>query len=114
QWGVTATTLGALGVNQADGKIGSADEFVLPEDSLGISSRPLSRRIGSSDVEAVREMTSLFSRADQRRGGGHGLSAVMAYLKSDVIAQLNGVYADESTRCDMLSAAENSPTWSDG
>ena len=88
------------------------DELVVPRspDQLlaahtGTSSRSLSRRIGSGDVEVVREMTLLFSRTDQRRGGGHGRSAVMEYLKSDVIPQLNGVYAAERTRCEMLSAA---------
>lgn len=98
QWGVTATSIGALRASWADG-----------QDRVGrfleTSTWPVSRRIGLSDVEAVREMTSLFSRSDQRRGGGHGRGAVMEYLKSDVIPQLNGVYVSEQTRHQMLSAA---------
>jgi hypothetical protein len=61
--------------------------------------------VGRSDVEAVRDMVSLFSRVDQRRGGGHARTAVVQYLTADVSAFLRGRYADENVRRDMFTSA---------
>jgi len=61
--------------------------------------------VGRSDVEAVRDMVSLFSRVDQRRGGGHARTAVVQYLTADVSAFLRGRYVDEQVRRDMFTAA---------
>jgi hypothetical protein len=63
------------------------------------------RGVGSGDVEAVRDMVSLFSRVDQRRGGGHARTAVVQYLTSDVAGFLHGRFTDNHTRRDMFSAA---------
>jgi len=63
------------------------------------------RRVGRGDLEAVREMASLFSRVDQRRGGGHARMAVVQYLTSDVATYLRGSYSDERVRKDMFSVA---------
>ncbi|MGH3870696.1 MAG: helix-turn-helix transcriptional regulator [Pseudonocardiaceae bacterium] len=63
------------------------------------------RVVGRSDLEAVREMTSIFSRVDQRRGGGHARTALVQYLTSDVVSYLRGSYHDEQVRKDMFSAA---------
>ncbi|WP_412744725.1 Tat pathway signal protein [Krasilnikovia sp. MM14-A1004] len=60
--------------------------------------------VGRGDVAAVREAVALFSRMDQRRGGGHARSAVVQYLTSDVEAYLRGRYADDGVRRDMFSA----------
>ncbi len=51
--------------------------------------RQANRHATGGDVEAVREMIQMFSRADQRRGGGHGRSAVTQYLHTDVAALLS-------------------------
>ena len=67
--------------------------------------RSCARAVGRGDLEAVREMTSIFSRVDQRRGGGHARTAVVQYLTSDVAAYLRGTYADERVRNEMFSAA---------
>lgn len=99
--GALAATPAALGDSSASGAVAIA----LPEDWLRVAGRRTNRRIGSSDIEAVREMTSLLSQVDQRRGGGHGRTAVMEYLNSEVADQLNGVFSTEETRRDMLSAA---------
>ncbi|MFD8478803.1 Tat pathway signal protein [Kitasatospora sp. NPDC059673] len=64
-----------------------------------------SRRVGEADVEAVRDMTSLFSQVDQRRGGGHARAAVVQYLTSDVARFLRGTFASDRTRRQMFSAA---------
>jgi hypothetical protein len=61
--------------------------------------------VGRGDVEAVRDMVSMFSRADQRRGGGHARTAVVQYLTTDVAGYLHGRYRDETVRRQMFSAA---------
>ncbi|MEV0217612.1 hypothetical protein [Micromonospora sp. NPDC050695] len=67
--------------------------------------RVASMTVGKGDVDAVQDMVSLFSRVDQRRGGGHARSAVVQYLSSDVASYLCGRYVDEKLRRDMFSAA---------
>lgn len=62
-------------------------------------------RVGGGDVDAVRDMIAAFSRADQRRGGGHARKAVSQYLTSDVVAYLNGRFPNAQTRREMFSAA---------
>ncbi|GIJ38900.1 tetratricopeptide repeat protein [Micromonospora andamanensis] len=63
------------------------------------------RTVSRGDVDAVHDMMSLFSRVDQRRGGGHARSAVVQYLSSDVASFLCGRYADDILRRDMFTAA---------
>ncbi|MBN3932959.1 Tat pathway signal protein [Streptomyces verrucosisporus] len=63
------------------------------------------RKVGDSEVEAIEEMGGFFSRRDQRHGGGHGRTAVVAYLASDVADRLNGSCASEQTRRRLFSAA---------
>jgi hypothetical protein len=61
--------------------------------------------VGRADLEAVRDMVSIFSRVDQRRGGGHARTAVVQYLTSDVARYLRGHFADDQVRREMFSAA---------
>ncbi len=61
--------------------------------------------VGRSDVDAVRDMVAMFSRLDQRRGGGHARTAVVQYLTADVAPCLRGRYVDERVRRDMFTAA---------
>jgi hypothetical protein len=63
------------------------------------------QRVGRGDVATVRELTSAFSRIDQRRGGGHGRRALVQYLRSDVAGLLQGTFPDDHARREMLSAA---------
>jgi tetratricopeptide (TPR) repeat protein len=62
-------------------------------------------RVGQGDVEAVREMTDMFSRIDQRRGGGHARMTVVRYLTTDVAGYLRGRFPDEQVRREMFTAA---------
>ncbi len=64
-----------------------------------------SRVVGAADVEGVREMTQIFSRLDQRRGGGHARSALVQYLSSDVAALLVSTFISDVVRRRMFSAA---------
>ncbi|MBF6230037.1 helix-turn-helix domain-containing protein [Nocardia farcinica] len=63
------------------------------------------RHVGRADVTAVHDVIALFSRIDQRHGGGHGRSAVVQYLTTDVTSYLCGAFAEESVRHEMFSAA---------
>jgi len=60
---------------------------------------------GWGDLEAVREMVAAFSRVDQRRGGGHGRTALTRYLTSDVASYLHGGFSDDALRAAMFSTA---------
>lgn len=62
-------------------------------------------KVGRRDLQAVRDMASMFSRIDQRHGGGHARTAVVQYLTSDVSSYLHGRFSDDSIRRDMLSVA---------
>ncbi len=63
------------------------------------------RYVGRGDCEAVREMTSLFSRADQCLGGGHARTAVAHYLGTEVANYLHGSYVDDHVRREMFATA---------
>ncbi|MCZ4102551.1 Tat pathway signal protein [Streptomyces sp. H39-C1] len=62
-------------------------------------------RVGRSEIEAIREMTAFFSRRDQQRGGGDGRAAVVAYLRTEVAAYLNGTFPTDAIRRELYSAA---------
>jgi hypothetical protein len=64
-----------------------------------------SRVVGHGDVDAVRDMAAMFSRVDQRRGGGHARTAVVQYLTTDLAGYLRGSFRDDHARRDMFSAA---------
>lgn len=68
--------------------------------------QPKSRHtVGRGDLDAVREMVAMFSRIDQRHGGGHARSAVVQYLTTDVSGYLHGHFPDDDVRRGMYSAA---------
>lgn len=67
--------------------------------------RPGARSVGRADLEMVRETAQVFSKLDQRRGGGHARSAVVTYLRTEVASLLAGQYADQSVRHAMFSTA---------
>ncbi|MFF3489361.1 Tat pathway signal protein [Streptomyces sp. NPDC002701] len=94
------------------GGVYSAAALALPAESWWVemakeppSAGKSAQRVGRGDVESVREMTLAFSRMDQRRGGGHGRSALVEYLRSDVARYLVGKFPDDRVRRDMHSAA---------
>ncbi|MEW2302145.1 tetratricopeptide repeat protein [Streptomyces sp. NPDC006655] len=60
-------------------------------------------RIGDSDVQAVIDMSDMFSQADDRYGGGHARAAVHAYIAHDVTAFLRSD-ASEPVRRRMHAA----------
>lgn len=63
------------------------------------------RRVGTSEIAAVREMTEFFSRRDQRQGGMDGRTALHRYIYDDVAGYLGGSFASEETRSRFHAAA---------
>jgi transcriptional regulator with XRE-family HTH domain len=54
--------------------------------------------VGVEDVEVVRQITAAFSAADERLGGGHGLTTVTAYLADTAAPMLRGRFPSEALR----------------
>ncbi|MCX4905473.1 tetratricopeptide repeat protein [Streptomyces sp. NBC_00878] len=54
--------------------------------------------VGTEDVDVVRQITAAFSAADERLGGGHGLTTVTAYLADTAAPMLRGRYPSEALR----------------
>ncbi|GHJ34637.1 tetratricopeptide repeat protein [Streptomyces sp. TS71-3] len=54
--------------------------------------------VGAEDVEVVRQITAAFSAADERLGGGHGLTTVTAYLADTAAPMLRARFASEALR----------------
>jgi len=69
------------------------------------SGRPAGRRIGAGDLDAIRETVQMFTRIDQRRGGGHARAAVEQYLTSDVAATLRASHSSDGIRRGLFSTA---------
>jgi hypothetical protein len=53
---------------------------------------------GVEDVDVVRQITAAFSAADERLGGGHGLTTVTAYLADTAAPMLRGRFPSEALR----------------
>ncbi|MFE4871841.1 helix-turn-helix domain-containing protein [Streptomyces sp. NPDC056682] len=54
--------------------------------------------VGTEEVDVVRQITAAFSAADERLGGGHGLTTVTAYLADTAAPMLRGRFAAEALR----------------
>ncbi|MFJ8658697.1 Tat pathway signal protein [Streptomyces sp. NPDC093795] len=63
------------------------------------------RRVGETEVRAVREMTEFFARRDQRHGGVDGRTALYQYIVDDVARYVSGVFSSENARRALYSAA---------
>ncbi|XUL99935.1 Tat pathway signal protein [Streptomyces venezuelae ATCC 10712] len=118
----TLTTLVALGRHSMDRErrrlltgavVYSAGGLVLPRDAWWdeapdrARSRATdpNRRIGETEVRAVREMTEFFARRDQRHGGVDGRTALHQYIVDDIARYVGGVFRNEVSRRSLYSAA---------
>ncbi|WP_261717208.1 tetratricopeptide repeat protein [Streptomyces sp. FZ201] len=54
--------------------------------------------VGAEDVDVVRQITAAFSAADERLGGGHGLTTVTAYLADTAAPMLRARFPTEALR----------------
>jgi tetratricopeptide (TPR) repeat protein len=67
--------------------------------------RTSTRRAGAADVEVIRNVTTAFAFADERLGGGHGLTTVAAYLADTAAPLLRARFLSEAVRRDAFGAA---------
>ncbi|WP_225802861.1 Tat pathway signal protein [Streptomyces sp. NK15101] len=118
----TLTTLVDLGRNSMDRErrrllagaaVYSVGGLVLPRDpwwdeapqrARSRAAGP-NRRVGKTEVRAVREMTDFFARRDQRHGGVDGRTALYQYIVDDVARYVSGVFGSEASRRSLYSAA---------
>ncbi|MBY8846182.1 tetratricopeptide repeat protein [Streptomyces sp. SP2-10] len=63
-----------------------------------LRARSGSSLVGAEDVDVVRQITAAFSAADERLGGGHGLTTVTAYLADTAAPMLRGRFPNEVLR----------------
>jgi len=81
---------------------------------LGYDHEPVARllrardgqaRAGPAEVAVVRQVTRAFGAADEVLGGGHGLSAVAAYLADTAVPLLTARFASDDARREAFGAA---------
>ncbi|MFH8991153.1 tetratricopeptide repeat protein [Streptomyces sp. NPDC017940] len=60
--------------------------------------------VGGEDIDVVRQITAAFSAADERLGGGHGLTTVTAYLADTAAPMLRGRFTSEALRGSAFGA----------
>ncbi|MEU1733416.1 tetratricopeptide repeat protein [Streptosporangium sp. NPDC020145] len=60
--------------------------------------------VGTEEIDVVRQITSVFSAADERLGGGHGLTTVTAYLADTAAPMLNARFPNEQIRRQAFGA----------
>lgn len=63
------------------------------------------RRVGAEEVSTVRQLTEMFRIADERLGGGHGLSTVGSYLADAVVPMLEAAFPSDEVRRSAYGAA---------
>ncbi|WP_133741214.1 hypothetical protein [Actinorugispora endophytica] len=61
--------------------------------------------VGAAEIQAVRDVTSVFNRADELLGGSVSRSAVVEYLVTDVTSYCRGSFNDDTARRGMFGAA---------
>jgi hypothetical protein len=64
------------------------------------------RRIGSTDIDALRTTVGVLDRLDHQFGGGHARKLLIQYLASDVRSMLAGLYSDDIAGALFSAAAE--------
>lgn len=63
------------------------------------------RRAGAEEVSTVWQLTEMFRTADEKLGGGHGLSTVSSYLADAVVPMLQAAFPSEEVRRSAYGAA---------
>ncbi|MEO3857167.1 hypothetical protein [Acrocarpospora sp. B8E8] len=86
------------------GSAGIVRWLTFPEDERPAASG--ARRVGASDVAAIREVTRSFGELDNRFGGGRVRAAVVKYLDTGVAPLLSGSYGEATGKALAGAAAE--------
>ncbi|MEU6300760.1 tetratricopeptide repeat protein [Streptomyces erythrochromogenes] len=61
--------------------------------------------VGRTEVATVRQLTETFRSADERLGGGHGLTTITAYLTDTVAPMLTARFPSAAIRSEAFGAA---------
>ncbi|MEU7259078.1 helix-turn-helix transcriptional regulator [Streptomyces rimosus] len=110
---VTATGLGRADVERrrflavaAFTTAGVAMPLAYDQEATSRILRARTRRalVGAEDVEVVRHITAAFSAADERLGGGHGLTTVTAYLADTAAPILRARFTSDALRRNAFGA----------
>ncbi|MGW7446648.1 tetratricopeptide repeat protein [Kitasatospora sp. NPDC054795] len=70
----------------------------------------LGRKVGAGEVSTVRQLTETFRTADEKLGGGHGLSTVSSFLADTVVPMLQATFPSEEVRRSAYGAASELAT----
>lgn len=69
-----------------------------------MAARVSGSRVGANEIQMVHTITTVFTEADEKLGGGHGLSTVAAYLADTAAPMLTGRFASEDSRRQAFGA----------
>lgn len=61
--------------------------------------------VGAEEIGTIRSVTAALTAADERHGGGHGLTTVTAYLTDTVVPMLDARYPSAALRREAFGAA---------
>ncbi len=56
------------------------------------------RAVGAGEISTIRDLTEMFRAADDKLGGGHGLTTATVYLTDTVVPLLKARFPDEKQR----------------
>ncbi|MGW1990712.1 tetratricopeptide repeat protein [Embleya sp. NPDC001921] len=86
------------------GSIGAPLSYDHDAVSRMLRARRPGTTIGAEEVATIRHVTAALGAADERHGGGHGLTTVMAYLADTAAPLLSGRFPSEVVRRDAFGA----------
>lgn len=63
------------------------------------------RKVGEADIKGIQKTTAMFDELDGTHGGGHARSALIEFLRTDLLGLLGGSTANDELRRDLYKAA---------
>ncbi|MBE1502656.1 hypothetical protein H4696_009756 [Amycolatopsis lexingtonensis] len=63
------------------------------------------RKVGEADIKGIQDTTAMFDELDGRHGGAHARSALIEFLRTDLVGLLGGSTTNVELRRDLYRAA---------
>ncbi|WP_233223246.1 XRE family transcriptional regulator [Amycolatopsis sp. CA-128772] len=63
------------------------------------------RKVGEADIRGINKTTEMFDALDGEHGGGHARSALIEFLRTDLVGLLAGHTQNDSLRTELFKAA---------
>ncbi|MFI5584557.1 XRE family transcriptional regulator [Amycolatopsis sp. NPDC051758] len=63
------------------------------------------RKVGEADIRGIKKTTEMFDALDGEHGGGHARSALIEFLRTDLVGLLAGHTSNESVRTELFKSA---------